>query len=447
MRFALQVLSIGVSVALLTGPTRAQEAAPIAPGINLEGIVENDNATPGFDLNDSGFNGGSLDGGGLEFQEQDNPQLVSPDVASYQFYITDLESRQGAYAPGLSEQLLGLGMAYQNQGLHKEAVKVFKRAVHLARINTGLYSEEQIPILQQLISSHMAAGEYGKADERQYYLYRVQRRVYGRNTGAMSTAMLERAQWERQAYHLAVGETSFTRLLTMWELYRAALSNIAELEGQYSNSLVKPLRGLLQTQYLIAEYEGEATPTFEVNGGGGEQNSLAQNRFSMLRNTNYRQGTAVITALRDVYVYNEEESSPKPALATLELGDWQLWYQKRENAWKSYQQAWSDLAGKENGDAILAEHFGRPVMLPNISGAHADLDPPANVSGYVVVSYGVNAQGRVTGLKMLEKQLTSAETAKSPIRLMRRLKSKRFRPRFEGGERVATEGIVEQYAF
>ena len=66
------------------------------------------------------------------------------DTAAYQFYITDLENRHGAYAPGLSEQLLGLGSVYQEQGLHKEAIKIFKRAVHLSRINNGLHNAEQL---------------------------------------------------------------------------------------------------------------------------------------------------------------------------------------------------------------------------------------------------------------------------------------------------------------
>lgn len=434
-------------LALQPGMVVAQEATPITPGINLEGITESGDTQTGMSLDNAGLDGINLNGGSLEFQEQDNPELVSPDVASYQFYITDLESRLGAYAPGLSQQLLGLGAAYQDQGLHTEAVKVFKRAVHLARINNGLYSEIQIPILQRQISSLIAAGNYGEADERQAYLFRVQRRVFGQNTDAMSAAMLQRAQWQQQAYYLAVGETSYTRLLAMWDLYGRVFKLIAESEGKYSSSLVQPLRGLLQTQYLIADYAGEETPVFEVSGGGNEFSSLDENRFRMIHHNNYRQGITVISTLRDVYVYNEKEDSPKPALVTLELADWQLMYSKREQAWLNYQQAWEQLAEAKNGEDLLAEHFGRPVMIPDIEGAHVDLEPPREVRGYAVLNYGVNEKGRVYGLKVLETQLSSEDADKVPVRLLRTLKSKRFRPRFEGGERVATEGIVEQYAF
>ena len=109
----------------------------------------------------------------LIFQQQNEPELVAPNAASYQFYITDLESRHGPYASGLAEQLLGLGVAYQSQGLHSQAVDIFKRGVHISRINSGLYNADQIPLLQRLINSLVAAGDYDTADERQYYLYRV----------------------------------------------------------------------------------------------------------------------------------------------------------------------------------------------------------------------------------------------------------------------------------
>ncbi len=197
--------------AAITSAAEGDTPVPI-PGMSTGGLISPSEA---------------IEGGGLQFQDPNEPELVSPDATIYQFYITDLESRFGAYAPGLSEQLLGLGTAYQEQGLYDAASKVLKRAVHLSRVNNGLYGAEQIPILQRLISALVSSGEYEKADERQFYLYRVQRELYDPDAPQMSLAMLERARWEERAYFLSVGENSFTRLLTMWELYRRALSNIA----------------------------------------------------------------------------------------------------------------------------------------------------------------------------------------------------------------------------
>ena len=397
--------------------------------------------TPGVLLGDTVDSEAALESGGdlgspsLDFQEGEESILVSPDAASYQFYITDLESRFGPYAPGLSEQLLGLGSVYQDQGLHQEAASIFKRAVHISRINGGLYAPEQIPLLQRLIRSLMAVGDFETADERQYYLYRVQASVYGVQSPQMSTAMLERAEWERQAYNLSVGETSFLRLLTMWELYSAVLRNVASQEGKLSGNLLRPLNGLLQTQYLISSWS-PGSPN-GLQSASVDDNYAEEARFSMVRVSNYKQGQAVITAMREVYGYNEGESSPLPAETLIKLGDWHLWHQKRESALEAYQQAWDELSALEDGERLLLQHFGEPVLLPDIPGANQDLTEPDEIRGYAEVAYMISAKGRVRDLELLATEPaelapeteTDSETDDNPVQLLRRVKRLQYRPR------------------
>ena len=421
--------------------------------------------------------GGDLGSPALDFQEEQDTILVSPDAASYQFYITDLESRFGPYATELSEQLLGLGRVYQEQNLHSQAIDIFKRAVHIVRINGGLYAPEQIPLLQREIRSLMAVGDFESADERQFYLYRVQANVYGLQSEQMSLAMLERAEWEREAYYLSVGETSFLRLLTMWELYSNVLRNIARQEGKLSEGLLRPLQGLLQTQYLISSYAPGSPAGFQ--SGGPDEHSAEQARFGMVRVSNYKQGQAVITAMREVYGYNEGEGSPLPAEALIKLGDWHLWHQKRESALAAYQQAWDELSALEDGERLLEEHFSQPVLLPDVPGAHQDLTEPEIVRGYANVSYDITAKGRVKNL-VLENTEASGSVAlaaaddeqagaveeepgdaadgettaaasendsETPVQLMRRVKRLLYRPRFENREPVAVEDVRRRYAY
>ncbi|HEY7776333.1 MAG TPA: hypothetical protein VIC02_07305, partial [Kineobactrum sp.] len=93
--------------------------------------------------------------------------------------ITALESEYGAYGPALPERLLSLGLSLQEQGRHSDAIAVFKRGTHLARVTSGLYSAEQIPLLQSELASLAALGDHHTADQRQNYLYRVQMRALG----------------------------------------------------------------------------------------------------------------------------------------------------------------------------------------------------------------------------------------------------------------------------
>ena len=408
-------------------------------------------STPGIRSGQDGATGNfeNLGSPSLDFQNSEEPVLVAPDAASYQFYITELESRYGPYAPGLSEQLLGLGSVYQKQGLHEEAAAMFKRGVHVARINDGLYSASQIPLLQGLIQSLVSTGEYDAADERQYYLYRVQREVYGRQSEQMSLAMLERAEWEREAYDLSLGETSFIRLLRMWELYSNVLRNVARSEGNLSEGLLTPLEGLLQTQYLISTYTPDAQMGLQT--GPTASNDFAQeNRFSMIRVSNYKQGQAVLTAMREVYGYNESEQSPLPTEALIRLGDWHLWHQKRDSALEAYRRAWHELGALDDGERLQQRYFGKPTLLPDLPGASAEPTPPAFTHGHVVVSYAVNDRGRVRDLEVL-----STETVQdvddsgdgNRVQLLRSLKRLLYRPKFEAGEPVQVDGIQERYAY
>ncbi len=402
-----------------------------------------------------GINSGKFDANAdlgspaLDFQDQDESVLVSPDATSYQFYITDLESRMGPYAPGLSEQLLGLGMAYQKQGLHQQAAAIFKRGVHIARINDGLNSPAQIPLLQRMIQSLVAAGDYEAADERQYYLFRVQAQVYGRQSPQMALAMLERAEWERQAYNLSLGDTAFRRLLTMWELYSAALRNIARQEGNLSTGLLQPLEGLLQTQYLISTYTPQAAGGFQT-GPASDGNFAEESRFSMIRVSNYKQGQSVLTALREVYVYNEGENSPLPAETLVQLGDWHLWHQKRETARQTYTEAWNELSTLEDGKRLQQLYFGAPTLLPDLPGASGEPTPPDVVTGYVTVSFSVTEKGRVKELEVVanEPKTEGAEIDESKsISLLRSLKRLLYRPRLVAGEAVQTDEIIKRYAY
>lgn len=401
---------------------------------------------PGQELLDTS---GDLGSPSLDYQDGEEPVLVAPDAQSYQFYITDLESRFGPYAPGLSEQLLGLGAAYQKQGLHAQAVEVFKRGVHVARVNDGLYSEAQIPLLQRLIESLVAVGEYETADERQYYLYRVQAAVYGKQSEEMSLAMLERAEWEREAYYLSLGDTSFMRLLRMWELYSGVLRNVANKEGNLSPQLLRPLEGLLETQYMISSYVVETQAGFTA-GAQPSNNYAEESRFSMIRVSNYKQGQSVLKAMRDVYSYNEDEGSPKPVETLVKLADWHLWHQKRDTAIEVYKQAWEEMGALEDGESLRLKYFGKPKQLPALPDMTPAPVPPQVVSGHVEVAYSISPVGRIKNLEVLSNEPLDEELERQEgksIPVLRSIRRMLFRPQFENGEPVQVDDIQKRYAY
>lgn len=353
--------------------------------------------------------------------------------------ISGIESSEGAYAPELSEQMLSLGLALQQEDRHAEAVNAFKRGTHLARVNNGLYCAEQIPMLQGQIKSHIALGQYDDADERQRYLYRVELRSMDSGP-ARANALIQQANWQYNAHQLGLGWRGAGRLMNMWGLYQHALTDIINTEGETSPKLLTPLYGMLRTQYLVTEYqEVNEEPGFVMGSGFSPQSS---NGFYSYRSQTYDKGRSVILAIYNVQQTNHGEDSVEAIAALVMLGDWALWHGKRDDADQIYRQAITELEQLPDAKEHIATFFAEPAMLPDING----LRPlPAAVSadeGNILVEFGVDSRGRVVDLLRLDENEDSDAAAS---RLMRGLRKTHFRPRFSEGEPVATEKLVRAY--
>ena len=352
--------------------------------------------------------------------------------------IATTESAYGAYAPALSEQLLSLGITLQAQGKHDEAVDLFKRGVHLARINDGLYSAQQIPLLQGQIKSHIAQGDYSAADERQQYMYRVQ--VRSIDSGMQRTlALMQQAQWQHNAYRLGLGPQDYTRIMNMWDLYRLALNDIIAREGESSPTLLLPLQGMLEAQYLISGYQWTDQSHSSSDDLGARQQL---NRFNAYRAQSFEKGRSVILAMYGIEQERAGEKSLAAAETLVMLGDWQLWHDEREDAWQAYQSALLELAERDDAQVHIDQLFGEPVALPNIASVSPLPRMVDAEQGNILLEFGVSDRGRVVDLERVDDNDVSNGKAN---RLMRKLRKTQFRPRFEGGQPTGTDKLVRAF--
>jgi len=359
---------------------------------------------------------------------------------AYEQAIMNIEAREGAYASGLSEPLLGLARTLQAQGRHEEAIKLFRRGIHLTRINEGLYCAQQIPLLEGEIASYVAAGDYPQADELQDYLYRVQQESLT-DSDQMAGALIGQAQWQLEAYRQGLGGTeSYTRLMNMLELYRMAMQDVIEREGEKSPNLLPPLHGMLEAEYLISGYEmDEAPPMFGEEGRPNE--SLL--RFKSYRASSYKQGSAIIAAIADIEGEQGAGNSASLTQAMVMLGDWRLWNGRTEDAWEAYRAAETELAREDNAKLEEKSIFGEPVPLPAIANLNPLPPVVAPEQGDILLAFGVSESGRVRDVERMDDKASEDRQAS---RLMRQLRNTPFRPKFEAGQPVETEKIVKAFA-
>lgn len=372
----------------------------------------------------------------LEREEGARETLLS-DVRAYAQRIQEMESSDGAFAPGLTEDLLGLGLALQRNGDHEQAVKVFKRGIHLSRINEGLYSRRQLSLLQGEIASHIAMGALSEADERQRYLYRVQAKTLSDVTRGQ--ALMQHALWQRQAYEAGIGEDPFARLVNMWSLYRYALTEFAKIDGETSPTLLPPLYGMLRAQYLLSGFVGETSNgRFRTGGIYGDEES----RQIAYASQSYKQGSSVIRAIYDIEIAQNDVKLEDTAEVLLMLGDWQFWHGKRNEALETYGELYGELAEGEAAQQLRGQLLDTPQPLPGLIGVRALPEPVDEQEGRLLLEFGVSDRGRVVNVVRLDDNVQNDTKAGDVIS---RLKRTPFRPRIDDGLPVDTEGLRWAY--
>lgn len=376
---------------------------------------------------------------------KNQPQDAQISPRQYLSAIEEIEADYGAYDLQLSQHLSGLGVQYQAIGEHQEAIEVFKRAMHIQRVNLGLYDMGQIPILENIIESQIALGEWEDANERYQYLYWLHRRNYGNDDPRMLPIINKLSDWHLQAYALNVSGGLFHHLLAAHNLYQIAVDLVGTTYGANDLRMIDPLRGLTASNYFLATYQEENHNKLAVQNGSMPATEDERARLQAYISRSFDNGRSAINRMVHVYSNNPEATPADEIRAQVALADWYLLFGKWHSAMDLYRDAYQ-RATTVDGDANLeAELFGRPVALPDMPLIDLDQTDSINTNNYVLAQFNVNAYGRVTNIDILET--SPADDSRMKSRVRRTLKAAKFRPQFKDGEAVTTKDITHRYLF
>ncbi len=374
---------------------------------------------------------------------EQNRRAYERDIAVYLNEISDLEADQGPYASNLSQQLLGLGELYAAIGDHPAAIRQFTRSIHLTRVNSGLNNVEQIPVTNSLIDSLLAMGDLETADERQRYLYYISREGYGLDDPERADAMMRYADWQRRTYLADVGKTSYTRLLSMYDIYTKVHALIRSIHGNHALELLVPLNGLVESHFLLGRYNGEHGYTNRTlrDSALEEGGSIDETRVSRLSQVAFKRGRDAIEAMRVIYENNPDAPPFGVPENTIALADWFLMNRKHGGAHRLYARAWEEMGNIPGGEERRAELLGAPSNLPrgiDLSSGFYVRSPKSEDSlgpGWVNLTYIVNERGRANDFEVLEAHPSIDDPRIA--RTLRKLKRAQFRPAFADGVPVA----------
>ena len=141
----------------------------------------------------------------------------------YDQAISRIESQGGAYSYDLVPELIGLGMLERNAGEFSGSEKTFLRAFYIIRMHKGLYSPDQIPLVEMLIENNSATGKWKTVADEFDLLYWISRRSYGENDPRQLPVLKRLRQWHINAYNKDTGRTLGQHFKAARVLYNKAL--------------------------------------------------------------------------------------------------------------------------------------------------------------------------------------------------------------------------------
>lgn len=290
--------------------------------------------------------------------------------------VQALEANGDTWHPQIAESMTSLARLMQREGNHEEALTMLERAVHISRVNDGLFSLQQAPVIDMQVGSHMALDQWEEADSlRQYHFY-IHSRSMQSNEPELIPALIRYAEWHVQSYtDRRIDVMPVTRLIDAYQLYSVALS----LADAQQEPAAWPREQYLQRMAYLAWQLSLTGPQMRpevmyarsrqvdddwVDRMTDGQSNLRASTFAMGEDALQR-----IIAQREAHL---QEAAPDSSVrrdllkqhveAVLQLADWHLLFMRRQGSAELYRQAWQMLASED--EALRREVFGKVVSIP-----------------------------------------------------------------------------------
>lgn len=418
------------------------------------------------------------------------PQPPDPAIRQYEDKVKALERRGGAYDPGLPETLVALGLARLARQDYVGAEAALERALHTTRVNNGLYSVEQLPILERLVDINTATHDYLGVNQNYHYLFWLSKRIYGTDDPRLLAEIDRMGRWHLAAFAEDVDDMPMSHLFAADDLYRRAVDIIDGNYGSDDPRLVNALYGVVVTKYQIAAQVARIEQ--ERNILDADADELDSRSVRVYRDAGYRErlmidcfsdGKEAMDRIAAIHESNDLLGTESHALALVHLGDWNLLFNKWNSAREAYEDAYALLRDDGRPDDEIDAYFDRPRALPAIGlpeeqlaaflasggrkrpqagtepGTPSDgVDPdemqayterddeqaPEEEVPYVVMSLDVSSSGKPTNVSVVE---SSPDDDALKRKAKRSIRGRIFRPRIAHGEPVDTEDMQIKMVF
>src|SRR5688572_21510067 len=341
--------------------------------------------------------------------------------------VQEILSRDGPYSLALLEPLTGLGQLYQSEDDQILALATLERAVQIVRINNGLHTLNQIPLIRQLIRIEEGIGNDAGAWEREQKLLTLLRRHLDDLRTVPVLREIADKQMDVLAKVLAGKRPAQVVLGCFYQEFpnrdgancragsrRTVVQGmLAEAQRNYADAIGVMLRnGLYDSDELrdlelrvlngvdlvrsinhasrgypvpmvppqinassLERWRSRMAPIAALaewerpSSSGSESSEYRESSNFHLRHIEmmdpYQRGRQ---SLQRLYEYSAASSSPplRQADAVVQLADWDLLHSRNGQALDTYTETYAELAKAGLAQASIAQLFApaTPVVLP-----------------------------------------------------------------------------------
>ena len=432
--------------------------------------------------------------------ELSNAEILN-DIKNYEASINSMIEGQGTFAQGLAQEYLALGTLYLQAGDREQAVAIFENAMHIQRVNEGLFTLNQIVIVRKLIEANKANRNFAEADKYHEYLYYLMVQNLEPESDDLVAATLEWADWNMDAYRrlafdmeddLAIPgnyQSVGASMLRRGELVAFESDTFSEIRFVPRLSLLGSSSNLMNQSYtadqLVDPRLRNAEELYDKLLESDESNQdvlrkkaniihlfktkienlLDNNAFRTSLSTTTNRLVRSVSFLRKGYSDNreslatiaetkEQESPEAAAAAWLDLGDWELLFERAQRAKTAYGNARNILLAAGYSETEITRFISPEPALPvpqfidyedtrKFQSVPEELDIP--YIGYIDITFNKRRDGK---LRNISFESTSENTGQQVRRRLRTLlETVTVRPLFVAGEFQEQANITARYYY
>ena len=185
--------------------------------------------------------------------DDDNSEMSGQAVALYQGAIEQSIEEGELYSQELAQQYEALGISLFRDQAYEEAIAAFEDAIHIHKINKGLFNLDQTRMIEHLIDVYTQLGDFPSVDNFKHYLYYIQVKNLEESDPRLTLAMQEWADWNIEAYTKGYRNTYISPM---------SFQESASVANRMNNNSVRiPFRIELTEVQTGGQQSGDTNPT------------------------------------------------------------------------------------------------------------------------------------------------------------------------------------------